>query len=275
MFTVSGMASRIAALGGALLLGACAVPGTSDKLAAEAGGPLCDQINNLLLSGQRNSFGLRFAEAENAFAELQTIYSLNDVGAACPRATSMAFILMNQALAYSSQERFVTADGFAFNACVALFGRGVVLIIAATALATVVLATVVTVLVVAIVALLVVLAVLVALRARLFLASLVVGNHTEIVVGELQVICGLNTVAIMLSVLSKLLIFIQQLRRIAARPAVNPVERVSATLITIAATTAAIISITIQGEFFLIRDLHPKSKNGAWSSDPLPQASPQ
>lgn len=116
MFTVSGMASRIAALGGALLLGACAVPGTSDKLAAEAGGPLCDQINGLLLSGQRNSFGLRFAEAENAFAELQTIYSLNDVGAACPRAPSMAFILMNQALAYSSQERFVTADGLFLKA---------------------------------------------------------------------------------------------------------------------------------------------------------------
>ncbi|MGB1214936.1 MAG: CHAT domain-containing protein [Pikeienuella sp.] len=72
---------------------------------------LCKKIGGLLLAGQRNSFGLQFAEAENAFTELLTIYSLKNVKETCPRAPSQPFVMMNQALALSSQERFVTADG--------------------------------------------------------------------------------------------------------------------------------------------------------------------
>lgn len=72
---------------------------------------ICRKVSGLLLAGQRNSFGLQFSEAENAFAELLTIYSLQDVRETCPRAPSQPFIMMNQALALSSQERFVTADG--------------------------------------------------------------------------------------------------------------------------------------------------------------------
>lgn len=71
----------------------------------------CRSVDDLLLSGQRSSFGLKFAEAENAFAELLTIYSLNDVPGRCAGRPSEAFVLMNQALAHSSQERFATADG--------------------------------------------------------------------------------------------------------------------------------------------------------------------
>ena len=93
----------------AAFLAACAAPGgDGPKVAAEA---LCAQVNQMLLVGQRNSFGLQFSEAENIFGELQTIYSLKDVTAKCPNAPSRAFVLMNQALAHSSQERFVTASG--------------------------------------------------------------------------------------------------------------------------------------------------------------------
>ncbi len=103
------------ALVAALGLAACAGPDPTDIIAADGRTPetikLCKEVDVLLLSGQRNSFGLRFAEAENAFAELISLYSLNDIGKACPGRPSQAFILMNQALAHSSQERFATADG--------------------------------------------------------------------------------------------------------------------------------------------------------------------
>lgn len=94
------------------ILGACA---PSDDTVDVSGGAdpktLCPAVDRLMLKGQRNSFGLKFSDAENAFTELLTLYSLNDVRAVCPRAPSQAFILMNQALSLSSQERFVTADG--------------------------------------------------------------------------------------------------------------------------------------------------------------------
>jgi CHAT domain-containing protein/tetratricopeptide (TPR) repeat protein len=93
-----------------LLLAACAASDPRvDTRSTDA--DLCEQVDRLLLSGQRNSFGLRFAEAENAFAELLSIYSLQPVTALCPDRPSQAFILMNQALAHSSQERFATASG--------------------------------------------------------------------------------------------------------------------------------------------------------------------
>ncbi len=101
---------RVALVLGALAASACAQSDGPDGAEAKAKKALCDQVSNLLLAGQRNSFGLQFSEAEDAFAELLTIYSLEDVSV-CPKAPSRAFILMNQALAYSSQERFVTADG--------------------------------------------------------------------------------------------------------------------------------------------------------------------
>jgi hypothetical protein len=64
----------------------------------------------------------------------------------------------------------------------------------------------------------------------------------------LQIVFHLHAVAIVLGVLRELFILIQQLRRIAASAAVNPVKLVAiAGLITIAATAATIISIIIQG----------------------------
>ena len=102
---------RIALSLGALAAAACAQVGEGVSPEVASNKALCQKVGNLLLIGQRNSFGLRFSEAEEAFSELLTIYSLEDVVGSCPKAPSRAFVLMNQALAYSSQERFVTADG--------------------------------------------------------------------------------------------------------------------------------------------------------------------
>lgn len=98
----------------ALTLAACegAFPRTAPGSVAGAGdAALCARVGDALLRGQRNSFGLNFRAAEDAFSELLALYALEDVAARCPRAPGQAYILMNQALAHSSQERFVTADG--------------------------------------------------------------------------------------------------------------------------------------------------------------------
>lgn len=117
---------RFALSMGALAAAACAQTDGAVGPAATANKALCDQISTLLLAGQRNSFGLQFSEAEDAFAELLTIYSLEDVAGSCPKAPSRAFVLMNQALAYSSQERFVTADGlFALASDILQAGDGI------------------------------------------------------------------------------------------------------------------------------------------------------
>lgn len=98
----------------AALAAACAgsVPPGSFSLASRDEAPeLCGKVDQILLRGQRNSFGLNFRAAEDAFSELLSVYEIEDVSGECPAAPSRAFILMNQALAHSSQERFVTADG--------------------------------------------------------------------------------------------------------------------------------------------------------------------
>ena len=100
---------RLAALSGLALLAACAQPGEGPR--ADAGGDLCRDVAETLLRGQRASFGLRFQAAEDAFSELLALYDLKPEAQDCARAPSRPFILMNQALAHSSQERFVTADG--------------------------------------------------------------------------------------------------------------------------------------------------------------------
>ncbi|MEO1689477.1 MAG: hypothetical protein AAFU61_16420, partial [Pseudomonadota bacterium] len=93
------------------LLAACegAVPLTSQGPRGDAA--ICRKVDDALLRGQRNSFGLNYRAAEDAFSELLSLYAIEDVATRCPRAPSRAFVLMNQALAHSSQERFVTADG--------------------------------------------------------------------------------------------------------------------------------------------------------------------
>ena len=70
---------------------------------------------------------------------------------------------------------------------------------------------------------------IIALGPGLVLTRLVVGNHTEIVIRELQVILSLHPVAIMLRILRKLFVFIEQLWGVAPRAAVNPVLVVATT----------------------------------------------
>jgi hypothetical protein len=92
-------------------------------------------------------------------------------------------------------------------------------------------------------------ALVVAFRLGFVLTGLVVGDDTEIMVGELQIIFGLHAVAVMLGVLGKLLVLVEQLRGIAASAAVDPVARIGAALIAIipASATAVIIAIVVQG----------------------------
>ncbi|MGM0584067.1 MAG: CHAT domain-containing protein [Pseudomonadota bacterium] len=107
--------ARLAAAAAALVLVACegSIP-PMRQVASDEPGAVCRKVDDALLRGQRNSFGLNFRAAEDAFAELLSLYDLEDVTALCPDAPSRAFVLMNQGLAHSSQERFVTADGL-FN----------------------------------------------------------------------------------------------------------------------------------------------------------------
>ena len=108
---------------------------------------------------------------------------------------------------------------------------------------------------------------LIGARALFVSAHAAVGGHPEIVIGELQVIFGLDPVTVEVGVLRQLAIFFEQLRGIAARPAVNPVELLSAAataavrpiaasaptvVVAIAVVVTAVIAVVIiiQGDSF-------------------------
>ena len=98
--------------------------------------------------------------------------------------------------------------------------------------------------------------------ALFFLALALVGNHAEIMVGELEVIFLLDAIAVEVGVMRQLAVLFQQLRRIAARPAVNPVELLAAaaTLAIVPAAAPAVVPtiVVIQGYKFLkTRGSHP------------------
>ena len=106
--------------------------------------------------------------------------------------------------------------------------------------------------------------------ALLVLARLVVGDHAEIVVRELEVVLHLHAVAIVLGVLRELLVLVEHLRGIAARPAVDAVQLSAASaLVAVAAPATPVIAIVIQGK---------RSLTATWreitmfarSTDPLP-----
>ena len=88
--------------------------------------------------------------------------------------------------------------------------------------------------------------------ALFFLADPLICDHTKIVIGELEVVLRLNAIAVEVRILRQLAVFLQQLRRIAARPAVNPVELLAAVVraITAATPTVVIPTIVIQGVRF-------------------------
>lgn len=102
-----------------------------------------------------------------------------------------------------------------------------------------------------------VVAITVTLRALFVLTGLVVGDHAEIMVRKLQIIFLLHTVAMMVGVLRKLLVLIEQLRRITARAAIDAVHRIRIATALIAAvvtttTTVIVITLIVQGILFLI-----------------------
>ena len=123
---MSGLRMLRAGIAGLALMGLAGCEGafpTDDRAEATGEADVCRQVSSALLRGQRNSFGLNFRAAEDAFAELLSLYALEDVTGQCPEAPSQAFVLMNQALAHSSQERFVTADGLFDRAAELLQGE--------------------------------------------------------------------------------------------------------------------------------------------------------
>lgn len=90
--------------------------------------------------------------------------------------------------------------------------------------------------------------------ALFFLAHAGVGDHAEIVIGKLQVVFGLDAVAIHMGVLRKLAILLEQLGGIAPGAAIDPVELLATILRTVVVTataTAVVTTIVIQLRHFL------------------------
>ncbi len=86
------------------------------------------------------------------------------------------------------------------------------------------------------------------LAARLLVLepATLVGDHTEIVIGELQIIFGVDPVALTLRIAGEILVLLEQLIGIAACAAVDPVAIVGTTLaatLTRSATTTVIIIV--------------------------------
>jgi hypothetical protein len=146
----------------------------------------------------------------------------------------------------------IRASRFAFDTLFTLFGRSAfflsvhLLSLAASATAAIVPTTTLALFLIAVI--IVGPALFLTLGTSFFLTRLVIGNHPEVVVCELEVILGLNTVAIVLRVLSKLLILVEQLRRITPRAAVDPVLVIAALVVAVSATAATIVTIVIQGK---------------------------
>ncbi len=76
------------------------------------------------------------------------------------------------------------------------------------------------------------------------LTGTVVGEHAEIMVGKLQIIFGGHAVAVHLRIVRHLLVFLEHLRGIAARPAVDPVALIHASAATIVLRTVIATAAT-------------------------------
>jgi hypothetical protein len=89
-----------------------------------------------------------------------------------------------------------------------------------------------------------------------------IGEHTEIMVRELQIIFGVDTIARHLRVARHILVFFQQLCRIAARAAVDPVAAVTLSLATatlaLTTTTAATATVLTVVDQTTVLVLEPK-----------------
>ena len=83
------------------------------------------------------------------------------------------------------------------------------------------------------------------------------GKHAEIMISELQIIFGVDPVALHLGVARQRLVFLEQLGRIAARPIINAIAvfgttpRIATTLRALPATTATAAGLTIVDQVLL------------------------
>ena len=124
----------------------------------------------------------------------------------------------------------------------------IALVLLVTAIArTTVTAAIVAAIIIVVIVRLVLAAIVAALALRLCKARLVVGDHAQVVVRELQIVFSLHAIAIVLGVLRKLLVLVEQLRSIAPRAAVDAIGRIGAALIAVAASTTTVIAIHVQG----------------------------
>jgi len=99
----------------ALSLVACSETRETAAFDASDTASLCKRVKSLSLTAQRDSFSFSFAQADQKFARLITLYDTEDVASRCPTAPSKAFLLASQGLALSNQEQFRLAEA-AFDA---------------------------------------------------------------------------------------------------------------------------------------------------------------
>ena len=76
-----------------------------------------------------------------------------------------------------------------------------------------------------------------------FLAATEIGEHAEIMVGELQMIFRIDAVVIELRVLRHFLVFFQHLRRVAARPVVDAVVIIKTAAIVVLLPVVVIVVV--------------------------------
>src|SRR5690606_34788933 len=86
--------------------------------------------------------------------------------------------------------------------------------------------------------------------ALIFALCAAIGDHTEVVIGELQVVFGLHPIAVQRRIVRQLPVFFEKLRRIAARAAVDPITLVATALAASTATAAPaiVVAILVQGK---------------------------
>jgi hypothetical protein len=87
-----------------------------------------------------------------------------------------------------------------------------------------------------------------------FLTQTGIGDHAEVMVGELQVVFGLDAIPVEVGVLCHLAVFFKQLRRIPACTAIDTVELLTAALRTVvtAAAPAVVPTIVVQLKHVLV-----------------------
>lgn len=106
---MTGMRACVLTIAAGIALGACSdsAPETKDYSDTRT---LCREVKELSLTAQRDNFSFSFAQAEQKFAQLISLYESENVEGRCPTASSKAFLLASQGLALSNQEQFRLAQ---------------------------------------------------------------------------------------------------------------------------------------------------------------------